>query len=537
MPELGQFHCLERFNGPRMSTNVSLLAIVVAFCLLLLSGCAGLPRHVNIQPSYTICDGHETALGVKLRNQLAENQGESGIFLLNNGLDAFVARAVFARLAERSIDLQYYIFRQDTVGSLMIDEILTAADRGVRVRLLIDDMYGSMADDVWIALDAHPNIKVRMFNPFSRNIPKSIQWLTRFQDLNHRMHSKSFTVDNQVTILGGRNIGDEYFEANPNVAFVDLDVLAIGPVVTEVSEAFDQYWNSDHAFPVSALNHPATPEKLAELKEKFSLACQTEETTRYIEALKNSEFANALRQGSARFEWAQAKVMHDSSEKKARAENWQSTLLITQLMPYLEKVSNELIIINPYFVPGKKGADSLCALRGRGVRVSILTNSLASNDVSAVHAGYAKYRMRLLKCGVALYELDEDIRKRPGNTRAWVPGLSKSSLHAKTMALDRKAIFVGSMNLDQRSLNINNEIGVLFFNTEIADKSVRLFYENIDMAAYRLVLHTDSGGRESIRWHLKEGDTEIVFDSEPRVGFWKKVKVGIFRLLPVESLL
>jgi putative cardiolipin synthase len=439
-------------------------------------------------------------------------------------------------MAERSIDLQYYEFHQDTVGRLMINELLVAADRGVRVRMLIDDMYGSNADDVWLALDAHPNIEVRLFNPFSRTIPKGIQWATRFKDLNHRMHSKSFTVDNQVTILGGRNIGDVYFEADPNVAFVDLDVLAIGPVVAEASEAFDQYWNSDNSYPASALARPATSEELAELKDKVEQATQEREAAGYVEALKGSKLARALRQGTARFEWAQARVMYDSPEKKARGENWESKLLMSQLLPYLEKVNEELLIVNPYFVPGKRGVDALCALREGGARVSILTNSLASNDVTAVHAGYARYRKKLLKCGVMLYELNEDIRKKPGNTRAWVPGLSKSSLHAKTMALDRKAMFVGSMNLDQRSLNINNEIGILFFNQEIAGKRAQFFHENIESVAFRLTLRADNGG-ESIQWHLKEDEKEIVFDSEPHVGFWKKLKVGIIGLLPVENLL
>ena len=262
MREMEPSHCFDSFIRTPERTGVSgtqgctmrkplLTVIFIGFCLLWISGCAGLPKNVNLHPTYAISDGHDTALGQKLDEQLIDHQGQSGIFLLNNGLDAFVARAVFARLAQRSIDLQYYIFRHDTVGSLMINEILMAADRGVRVRLLIDDMYGSEADDVWTALDAHPNIEVRLFNPFSRSAPKSLQWITRFKDLNHRMHSKSFTVDNQVTILGGRNIGDEYFEANPNVAFVDLDVLAIGPVVAAVSEAFDQYWNSDNSYSAS----------------------------------------------------------------------------------------------------------------------------------------------------------------------------------------------------------------------------------------------------------------------------------------------
>lgn len=510
--------------------------VLIGLCLFIISSCVGLPRHISFQPSYAI-DGHETALAMAFDSQLVDHQGESGVFLLNNGLDAFVARAVLARLAERSIDLQYYVFHQDTVGHLLINELLVAADRGVRVRLLVDDMYGSEADHIWTALDVHPNIEVRLFNPFSRTIPKSMQWLTRFKELNHRMHSKSFTVDNQATIVGGRNIGDEYFEANSNVAFVDLDVVAIGAVVPEVSEAFDRYWNSDYAYPASVLARPATPDQLAELKDTIEKASRAKESASYTEALGNSGIAKTLRRGAVRFEWAQAMVMYDPPEKKTKGADWKTQLLMYQLLPHLEKVTNELIIINPYFVPGANGVRALCKLSENGAKVTILTNSLASNDVSAVHAGYARYRKKLLKCGVALYELDEDIRKKIGNTRAWVPGLSKSSLHAKTMALDRKAIFVGSMNLDQRSLNINNEIGVLFFNPEIAERSAKLFHESIDSVAYRVVLHTVSNGSESIRWHLKDDKTEIIYDSEPHVGFWKKLKVGIFRLLPVESLL
>jgi cardiolipin synthase C len=511
--------------------------ILMCCCFLWITGCAGLPANVNLNPSYAITNGQETALGMAFGKQLVDHQGQSGIFLLNNGMDAFVGRAILVRMAQRSIDLQYYEFHQDKVGNLLINELLMAADRGVRVRMLIDDMYGSKADNVWTALDAHPNIEVRLFNPFSRSIPKSLQWITRFKDLNHRMHSKSFTVDDQVTIVGGRNIGDEYFDASPNVAFVDLDVVVIGAVVPEASQAFDQYWNSDNAYPSSVLARPAMPEQLSELRDKIEQASKEEDATKYVEALKSSELASTLRQGSARFEWAQARVMYDSPEKKAQGENWKAELLMSQLLPYLEKVTDELTIVNPYFVPGKKGADTLCKLSESGVKVSILTNSLASNDVTAVHAGYAKYRKRLLKAGVKLYELNEDISKKAGDTHAWVPGLSRSSLHAKTMVLDKKAMFVGSMNLDQRSLHINNEIGILFFNQEIAAKRAQFFEENIEKVAFRLVLHTDSNGNESIQWHLREDDKEIVYDSEPHVGFWKKLKVGLVRLLPVESLL
>ncbi|MFH1985206.1 MAG: phospholipase D family protein [Pseudomonadota bacterium] len=514
-----------------------LTASVIGCCLLLTIHCSGLPKDSNRQPSFAIRDGQETTLGRKFASQLVAHEGQSGVFLLGNGLDAFVGRAVLASYAERSINVQYYMFHQDTVGQLLIDQLIKAADRGVRVRMLIDDIYGSDADGVWTALDAHPKIEVRLFNPFVRGAYKDLQWITRFRDVNYRMHSKSLTFDNQAAIVGGRNIGDEYFDADPDLAFADLDVLAIGPVVPQVSEAFDQYWNSDYAYPASALATPASPEQLKALKERYGRVLHQEASAAYIAALNNSDLANALHAGGAHFKWAEAKVIHDSSEKKARGENWQTELLISQLWPYMKQVTNELIIVSPYFVPGEKGADALCALSAKGVTVRILTNSLASNDVSAVHAGYSKYRNQLLKAGVVLYELDEEVKKTVKEKFTWLPGLSKSSLHAKTMVLDKKAMFVGSMNLDQRSLHINNEIGILFLNPEIAGNSAEAFDRNIEKVAFRLALHRDNNGSESIRWHLKKDGKDIVYDAEPYAGFWKKLGVWVIRLLPVEFLL
>jgi len=510
-----------------------LVAIFFVGCALLgISSCSGLPKDVQRQASAAIDDGDETSLGRSLKTQLADHPEQSGVMLLSGGLDAFVGRVVLASLAERSIDVQYYMFHQDTVGKLLIDQLIKAADRGVRVRMLIDDIYGSDADDVWTALDAHPKIQVRLFNPFVRDASKNLQWITRFRDVNYRMHSKSFTVDNQATIVGGRNIGDEYFDANPELAFADLDLLAIGPVVPEVSDAFDQYWNSDWAYPASALTQPAAPEQLNHLRVRMDAFPRHEAAVAYTEALKNSNLANTLRSGDAQFQWAEARVIHDSSDKKVRDEDWQSDLLISQLWPYMQKATEELIIVSPYFVPGKKGADALCGLSKEGVKVRILTNSLASNDVAAVHAGYAKYRKQLLKAGVALYELDEEVKKAVKKKFIWLPGLSKSSLHAKTMVIDRKAMFVGSMNLDQRSLNINNEIGILFLNPEIAGSSAEAFDRHITRVAFRLELDN-----ESIHWHIKQNDKEIVYDKEPYVSFWKRLGVWFIGLLPVEFLL
>ena len=489
------------------------------------------------QPSYVIVDGDSTGLGKAFKPQLEQHPGQSGILLLGNGLDAFVARALLARLAERSIDVQYYMFHQDTVGRLLIKELVAAADRGVRVRMLIDDMYGEEADDVWSALDAHPNVEVRLFNPFVRGRSKNLQFITRLKTVNHRMHSKTFTVDNQVSIVGGRNIGDEYFDADPNLAFTDLDAMTIGPVVPDVSEEFDQYWNSEHAYPVATLVAKAANKALGKLRQDLDAFYQQKSTSVYIDALEHSAFAESLRKKTAHFRFAEAKVIHDSSEKMSKGDDWKEELLMSQLAPYIQQATEEFILVSPYFVPGQRGADALCKLSEQGVRVRILTNSLVSNDVAAVHTGYMRHRKQLLRCGVELYELNEQLKKEQGKRFTWLPGLSKSSLHAKTMAIDGKAMFVGSFNFDQRSLYINNEIGILFYEPEMATHASQHFNEHVEKVAFRVELVSDDNGSESLRWMGIVNGNTVVLGSEPYAGFWKKFSVNLMRVLPIDSML
>jgi putative cardiolipin synthase len=514
------------------------LASFLAFAsLLLLGGCAMLPDNKQGTPSHVIVDGDSTSLGKAFKPQLEEHPTLSGVRLLGNGLDAFVGRAVSAHLAERSIDLQYYMFHQDTVGRLLIRELLAAADRGVRVRMLIDDMYGGEADDVWLALDAHPNVEVRLFNPFVRGHSKNLQFVTRLKTVNHRMHSKTFTVDNQLSIVGGRNIGDEYFDADPNLAFADLDVMAIGPVVPEVSQEFDQYWNSEPAYPVATLMAAAHPGALDKLRNDLAAFYQQKQTSVYIDALKHSAFAEALRSKMVHFSFAQAKVIHDSPEKLTKGDGWKGELLISQLAPYIQQATEEFTLVSPYFVPGQRAADALCALSQKGVRVRILTNSLVSNDVAAVHAGYMRHREQLVRCGVGLYELNEQIKKEEGDRFTWLPGLSKSSLHAKTMAIDGKMMFVGSFNFDQRSLYLNNEIGILFHEPVFAADASKHFNEHVERVAFKVELVNRENGSKSLQWTGITDGKKVVFDSEPYAGFWKIVGVNMMRVLPIDSML
>jgi len=517
--------------------KVIISGIVVILVLVLMGVLTRLPDNSRRTPSYVIKDGDNTTLGKAFRPRLEQHPGQSGVYLLGHGLDAFVGRAVLARMAERSIDVQYYMFHQDTVGRLLIMEVLSAADRGVRGRMLIDDMYGEEADDVWSALDSHPNIEVRLFNPFVRGRSKTLQFITRFKTVNHRMHSKTFTVDNKASIVGGRNIGDEYFNADKDLAFGDLDVMTIGPAVPKVSEEFDEYWNSKHAYPVTTLMAAAEEGALDELRADLAEFHREKKTSVYVEALENSSFAKSLKNKTASFRFAQAKVIHDSAEKQDREGEWKDDLLISQLAPYIQQATEEFILVSPYFVPGQRGADALCDLSKKGVRVRVLTNSLVSNDVAAVHTAYMRHRKQLLRCGVQLYELNEQLRKLEGELFTWLPGLNKSSLHAKTMAIDHETMFVGSFNFDQRSLYLNNEIGILFKEPELANQSSEHFDQHVDQVAFRVELVTDEKGNESMRWTGIEDGKKVVLDSEPYAGFWKKLGVNLMRVLPIDSLL
>ncbi|MGB5766949.1 MAG: phospholipase D family protein [Arenicellales bacterium] len=516
-----------------------LLSLFAVFSLQFMGGCVKLPDNNTREPSNVISDGDSTNLGMTFTAQVEQHPEQSGVFLLGNGLDAFAGRAVLARLAEKSIDVQYYMFHQDTVGRLLIREFLAAADRGVRVRLLIDDMYGEEADDVWSALATHPDMEVRLYNPFVRGHSKNLQFVTQVRRVNHRMHSKTYTVDNQVTIVGGRNIGDEYFYADKDVAFSDLDAMAIGSVVPEVSDEFDNYWNNRHSFPVETLisgvkNKAVPADALNKLRNELEEFYQQPETLAYRGAIDNSRLANSLRDKTAAFSFSEAKIIHDSAEKMTREdENWEEELLISQLAPYITRAKEEYILVSPYFVPGQRGADAICKLSQQGVRVRILTNSLASNDVAAVHTGYMRHRKQLLRCGVELYELNEQLKKVQGKLFTWLPGLSKSSLHAKTMAMDKKTMFVGSFNFDQRSLNINTEIGIVFDDPEIASNSSQHFDQHIGKVAFKVELIDDS-----LRWTgTGEGGKQVVFDVEPYTSVWKRISVNLMRVLPVDFML
>jgi putative cardiolipin synthase len=505
---------------------------------LLLSGCASLPDNSKQTESFVITDTHDTTLGKGLQESRNQGETQDGFIILGKGLDAFVARAALAEVAERSLDVQYYLYHDDLIGHLFTAQLLRAADRGVRVRLLVDDMDMEDRDHGILAIDNHPNIEIRIFNPFDRNVSRVPQFVTGLGTITRRMHNKSFTADNVATILGGRNIGNAYFDADPTLEFADLDVLAIGEVVKDVSSSFDLYWNSKLAYPATTLIETAVSDEQAlDIRNQLHSFLEQQKDLDYIQALQTSTLAKNIREDKVEFILGDAVIVVDHPDKITSSRDANELHLISQLAPYFQNLKKELIIISPYFVPGDEGVEFFKELIDNGVRVRILTNSLSSNDVGIVHAGYAKYREALLKSGVELYEMNKKLTRNQRKEKKGVGSSSKASLHAKAFVLDRNKVFIGSLNLDPRSFYENTEIGLILNSPEVAGTMADILTEDIEHHAFRLELHSDEDGYEEILWHGFENGEPVTFDVDPYTSFRRRLGVSIMSLLPIESQL
>ena len=521
-----------------------LRAVTVAALALFLGACSSLPTDYPRSESHAFADTAATRLGRGFGAQAAQHPGQSGVVVLGRGTDAFVARLVLAELAEKSLDVQYYIWHDDTTGKLLIGALLRAAERGVRVRLLLDDV-GTAADDMaLLMLDAHPNIEVRLFNPLAGRGARNLSLVADFERTNRRMHNKSFTADNQAAIVGGRNIGDEYFEARADVAFADLDVMVNGPVVGQVSTGFDRYWNSPAVFPIAALSdmRPDAAD-LAATRAALADFTRSQQATPYAEALKASRLAQSLREGMLAASYGLGRVVYDDPAKAAGSVDKES-LLLPQMAPEFEALRSELLLVSPYFVPGEAGVAKLRALRERGIRVRVVTNSLAATDVPMVHSGYARYRRPLLEAGIELHEVKptavladakrEEKRERSEGAAHRVSGSSRASLHAMTQVFDRRALFVGSLNLDPRSVFTNTETGVVIDNPPLVDEMLQALDRQLPALAYRVMLLPDG----ELEWlDIAEGGKEVRHRREPETGAWQRIKVWFYSLWPLEPLL
>ncbi len=517
---------------PSKRTFAIVLAAVGVLYAALMGGCA-LPPLDGREASSALSqqEARATALGKAISPLADTHAGLSGIHPLADARDAFAARMSLVRAAERTLDVQYYIWRADMTGTLLLEALYEAADRGVRVRLLLDDNGIAGLDDELAALDAHANIQVRLFNPFLLRWPKMLGYFTDFSRLNRRMHNKSLTADNQVTIIGGRNIGDEYFGASDGVLFSDLDVLAVGKVVDDVSEDFDLYWQSDSSYPVELILAPAEPGWREALRESAAGIEGSEAAEQYISVLKEATFVKRLRQGQLPLEWAVTRMVSDDPAK-GLGQAPPESMLPHQLDEILGAPKHRLELVSPYFVPTESGTQSLVNMVQRGVQVRVLTNALEATDVIIVHSGYAKRREDLLRGGVQLYEM-RSAASTPQPQGSRLLGSSGSSLHAKTFAVDGERVFVGSFNFDPRSAKLNTELGFVIDSPALARQVTRIFSQDVPRMAYRLGLDEDG----EIYWLFHKDDQEQRFDVEPGTNWWQRATIKFLQLLPIDPLL
>jgi putative cardiolipin synthase len=519
--------------------------------LFVLSGCASLPLNHPRTPTTALPHPEETHLGKAAQNQLDSHPEDSAFYLLPSGVDAFVARLLLIDAAERTLDLQYYIFSGEITPKVIVNRMLAAADRGVRIRLLVDDWDIAGKDPVLAMIDSHPNVEVRVFNPVagsrSFSLTRPLQYLFGAERIKKRMHNKAFIVDNIVTIVGGRNIGDEYFEAQHDVNFEDLDLMAMGPIAKEVSAAFDEYWNHELAIPILAfVPREPTREDLDEARHNLQVKVDALKETEYARRLRESDLLKRLEAGRLPVVWAQGEVLYDRPGRiNAPDALVPSNSMSPRLREIIEEARSEALLISPYFVPREAGVKLLGGMRDRGVTVKVLTNSLASNDVPIAHGGYARYRKDLLRLGVDLFELRPIPGQKEEKEHLKWGGSSGVALHAKTFILDRSVVFVGTFNLDPRSAWLDTQNGIVVRSETLAGQAARLFEENTSpRRAYKVTLRTSSPGKEGsqpedngLEWVTEENGREVSYHHEPETGLGRRISVWFLSIFAPEKML
>lgn len=514
--------------------------VTAMLLVLVASGCASLRPEVARVPSYAIADAERATLGRVFAAQAAEYPGMSGFQVMASGQSAFMARAALAESAERTLDLQYYSVGEDLTTDLLLLRIASAAERGVRVRILLDDIHAPSRLFAWRAMAAHPGIQVRLFNPFFFGGTMSLTRLGEFafdgERLNRRMHNKLWVTDNAVAIVGSRNLGDEYFDANESDNFSDVDLLAVGPIVSDLSSAFDTYWNSEAAVPLAAVIDAPDSDagvSMREILRTRSAVCQNAAPCRW---LADSGLRDALRSGSVSLSWARARFIYDQPDKDKSAPASGIEHGSINDHPGGTRTRRELLIVSPYFVPSEDGRRHLGEMRERGVRVAVLTNSLASTDSPAAHSGYARHRVALLRTGVQLYELRPEAGRKHSRLHRW-GHVSATSLHAKIIVQDRARVLVGSLNQDPRSRLHNTEAWLAIDSAELAADLAALFDEGADpQHAFKVKLGASSGP-EALAWTTEEGETTTPYDIEPMTGVWLRLWRDVLGAVLPEHLL
>jgi putative cardiolipin synthase len=526
---------------------------LACFVMALASACATRPPASDYKRDIThaLPASAPTDLGAALAPFERTHPDESGFRVLSNGTDALQMRIALARAATKTLDMQYYIANEDTTGKLLLAAALYAADKGVRVRMLVDDLNFKDIDEIMAALNTHDNIDIRVFNPFGSSKESVFQRTTSiFTKIGHftqRMHNKAMIADNQLSIVGGRNLGDEYFSASETLQFRDIDVLAAGPITADISESFDAYWNSSASYPLRVLNKQKfEPKELDQTREELRDHWRKNADPYNAKPLNASPLAAQIAKDDLGLIWAHAEFKADTPEKITDPSPDYRSPPLERLVALANEAQKEILIISPYFVPRDAGVKSIEQITHRGVRVAVLTNSLAATDAVAVQAGYAPYRVPLLQNGVELYEF-KPIQQEGSSRVDFVGSTSRSSLHAKVFVIDRSTLVIGSMNLDPRSANLNTELVLIIHSPPLADRVATLFDRSTEpTVSYHVTLATPdelarlratSSPPSKLVWTGEENGRIRTYNLDPNAGFYRNAMTGLFLLLPIDSQL
>lgn len=534
-------------------TLARLALLGVSLCL---SACQTLPSTPHLDKSLKLSQsakqhiaaqtGDELSLSSLVKAHTDAHPKLSGYYPIATGANAFAARSILSDMATKTIDVQYYIWHNDEAGQLMLKDLWEAAQRGVKVRLLLDDMNSSAQfDQVLLRLAQHPNIAVRLINPMPYRKFRSVNYLTRPKKVNARMHNKSMTFDNRISVIGGRNIGNEYLNNTITSNFADLDVLLVGSVVQDINQSFEGYWSSPLSFDIETLakdqnkqlNRLIIPSVFNEFENSKNASSRERALRSYRTAMQDSTIGVDLLQKRLPFRWTKIELFVDPVEKLSNAKDTRTEHIVGKLQRKIGKPNSQFSIISSYFVPTKDGVKTLAVLARNGIKINILTNSFDATDVGIVHAGYAHWRNDLLKSGVNLYEIKSTATSVAAeNNKFWrTKSLTSTSLHAKAFAIDDRLVFIGSYNIDPRSANINTELGVLIHDKQLAEQLHQALSDHDAMMrqAYRLKLNPK--GR--IEWHTIEHDQPKIYRSEPKTSLSDRAGVVLLSWLPIDWLL
>ena len=505
---------------------------LLALAFALLAGCASLPDDLQQTPSQGYANPEQTLLGALIAETAPEDKSLSGVQLLADPGEAFRARFAIAGFAEKTLDMQYYLWKGDLAGQLLMWRALDAADRGVQVRFLIDDIFHYGRDEAYALLDTHPNFQVRVFNPMAnRGLARNLNFLVNKRQLNHRMHNKIFKADNAIAVLGGRNIGNDYFGVDTKANFFDLDVLTVGQGARQAGAAFDEYWNSKYAVPISVLHDKKyTAEDLENGRIKLRESLRHLDALPYALEMEADESVEKLKKWRDGLIWTEAHVVVDPLE---RFEGQGESAVIEYAQTWVEEIDTEFLAESAYLIPSQQGIENIREMTERGVRVRLLTNSLMSNNHLTAHSGYLKYRKKLLKAGAELHELRAEAALREhfkaNKENSEVP----AGIPTKSYVIDGQQALIGSFNFDPRSRDLNSEIGLVISNREFAQQVVKEMNRDFHPEnSYRLFLNE----RGKLRWELTNPDgTVTTYKRDPGASIWKRMGARILSWLPIEQ--